>query len=178
MKTVDILWIVLLNFISGLLVIGFVTIFEKMGNSCSSSLIDMSWSGMGTLIIIALLVACGCYYYATHVRQRTKRRVYRDNGFDMDLYAEFEAYRSNRSRRKHMPAITYEPTRDSRPSFPLHPDPTPPYTPSPPSSSPNDELASLLRQLLSDRRAGPTSAQVHIADPSARRTEWNKLEDV
>ena len=172
MKTVDILWIVLLNFISGLLVFGFITIFENMGNSCSSSLIDMSWSGMGTLIIIALLVACGCYYYATHVRQRTKRRVYRDNGFDMDLYAEFEAYRSNRGRRKNLPAVTYEPPLNSRPSFPLHPDP------SPPSSPTTDELASLLRQILSDRRASPPSAQVHIADPSARRTDWNKLQDV
>ena len=166
-----------------------------MGNSCSSSLIDFSWSGIGTIIILLLLIGGAAYFYSTRLRRHTRRRVYRDNGFDMDLYKEFEAYRSNRSRQS-VPALTYDTSFDARPSYRLDASPTDsnkfptrhaaPYpSPSPISSSPlsssvHDEMLLLFRQLLSAQRSHPSDSArdeeaIHIADPAARRSNWTNL---
>ena len=149
-----------------------------MGNSCSSSLIDLSWSGFGTVILLLLVVCGGGYYFATCVRRITRRDIYRKNGFDLELYNEFEAYRRDHShRRPQYPAVTYENTNERRPAYNLDSGSLPSQPAKTPASSP-DELLTLLSQLIADRLPTPSpqpASPVHIADQAARRSQWNNV---
>ena len=40
-----------------------LTTFASMGNSCSSSIIDMSWSTAWMWLLIFACIAAACYYY-------------------------------------------------------------------------------------------------------------------
>jgi len=177
---------VLISFISGILVFIFVSFVEAMGNSCSSSLIDLSWSGFGTILLILVVICAGAYFYSTRVRRITKRNLYRKNGFDLELYSEFEAYRREQShRRSPFPAVTYETNNEHRPAFNLHSgsiaSSSRPAQPSVPSPTPSpDDLLQILSQLVADRLPNPSPpptspTPVHIADQAARRSQWNNV---
>ena len=154
------------NIFCGLLVSLLLLLLQVMGNTCSSSLIDMSWSGIGIIILLLIVAAAGFYFYSRRVHRHHRRRVYRDSGFDMDLYREFQDYRDSRTRTRsiptdHRPALGY-----IAPHPPLYAQPPLPLFPRQPAAHPSakEELLLHVQRLL---EAGPPVDAASLPQPSA-----------
>ena len=71
--------------------------------TCSSSIINMSWSSAWLALILLGAAACAAYYYRHRIRRSTRRRAFCESGMDEDLYREFRDWHTDRTARLALP---------------------------------------------------------------------------
>ena len=68
--------------------------FATMGNTCSSSLIDFSWSTAIIWLIIICALVVAFWFYKRRTQHYTERKAYVQQGGDADLYEDFMAWKA------------------------------------------------------------------------------------